>query len=105
MRRALYSVAAIIAISSVALLFASAVQAADLTGTKRQFSRSDCGPHGCQWQRRHSQMPGPLFLLPAIRRVRPLWWSSLLGCVFLRLLHRGVVVKFFAELIARHSTS
>lgn len=57
MRRALYSVAAITAISSVALLFASAGQAADLTGTKRHFSRSDCGPYGCQWQRKLSRCP------------------------------------------------
>ena len=52
MRRALYSVAAIIAISSVALLFASRVQAADLNANKRHFSRSDCGPYGCQRQRK-----------------------------------------------------
>jgi hypothetical protein len=50
MRRPLYFVAAIIAISSLAWLFASPGQAADFNVNKRHVSRSDCGPSGC---RRH----------------------------------------------------
>ena len=48
MRRALYFVAAIIAISSFALLFASPGRAAELEVNKRHVSRSDCGPAGCR---------------------------------------------------------
>ena len=44
MRRPLYFIAAIIAISSVALLFASPGRAADLNVNKRHISGSDCGP-------------------------------------------------------------
>lgn len=51
MRQPLYFVAAILAISSFALLMASPGQAADLNVNKRHISRSDCGPYGCRSHR------------------------------------------------------
>ena len=86
MRRPLYFVAAIIAISSVAWLSASPGQAADLNVNKRHVSRSDCGPSGCRRHRITYGCPDRCVLLPVIWRLRPVWWSSLLGCVLLRLL-------------------
>src|SRR5262245_66690334 len=64
MRRALYSVAAILAISSVGLLFAGQGQAADLNANKRQYSRSDCGPYGCQWRHKLYGCPDRLSCYP-----------------------------------------
>jgi len=65
MRRPLLYLAAIIAISSVALLFASRGQAADLNIGKRQVSRSHCGPYGCRkWRRKTYRCPDRVSCFP-----------------------------------------
>jgi hypothetical protein len=64
MRRLLLIAAMTIATASAALLFASRGQAADLNANTRHFSRSDCGPYGCQWQRKLSRCPDRLSCYP-----------------------------------------
>ena len=63
MRRTVYFLVAIAAISSVAF-FASRAQAADLGVSKRYVTRSDCGPYGCEWRRRHYRCPDRLYCYP-----------------------------------------
>jgi hypothetical protein len=51
MRRALCSMATIVAIFSIGLLFTSQGQAADLNANKRHISRSQYGPSYRHWHR------------------------------------------------------
>jgi hypothetical protein len=64
MRRALYFAATIIAMSCVALLFASRVQAADLNVNKRHISRSHYGPSYRHSYRRSYGCPDRLSCYP-----------------------------------------
>ena len=79
MRRALCFLAGIIAISSVSL-FAGQAPAADLNVGKRYVTRSDCGPYGCEWRRRHYRCPDRLYCYPLYGAYGPYggvgYWST-----------------------------
>jgi hypothetical protein len=79
MRRTLYLVAAILAISSIALFFPSRGQAADLGVNKRQVSRSHYGPSAYA-HRRYSGCPDRLSCSPMYGAYGPYggqaYWSA-----------------------------